>query len=273
MLKSGSDQICDQVGRICYPLFKNTPIKYFDHTRFYDSGEVVVCGTLSPDVVRYYSANNLLPSFEEFKIMTLLGLKTTYLSHCMPLPPKASEINPEKYNGNVSSAADLKIFHRLYIVERQSDCYVASGFGVNREAMSIFSFYLNAFSILENFVKYFEHHAKELIDYSCENNRIIHPYYLQKMCSLEEYIQPLIDPKVLDFSIQPLRNNMFCGKMISDREMDCLELIGCGYTMKNAAKKLAISHRTVEQHLRNIKDKLGLSTKNQLVEIWHANEV
>ena len=57
--------------------------------------------------------------------------------------------------------------------------------------------------------------------------------------------------------------------MITGREKECMSLIAQGYTMKNAAKKLCISHRTVEQHLRNVKDKLGLNTKNQLVEAWH----
>lgn len=145
LIKSGVDANCDEVNRICYPLFKNTPIKYFDYTRYYDSGEIVSCATTSPDFLKQYYTCNLYPSFEEFVVFSSFGLSVAMLSHSMPLPPGASEINPNRYNGNISTAADSQIFHRLYVIVRHSDYYVTSGFGVMKEEKSIFSFYLKLY--------------------------------------------------------------------------------------------------------------------------------
>ncbi len=269
LIKSGVDANTDEVNRICYPLFKNTPVKYFDYTRYYDTGEIVSCATSSPEFLKQYYVNDLYPSFEEFTIFSSFGLSVAMLSHTMPLPPGASEINPNRYNGNILTAADSAIFHRLYVIVRHPDYYVTSGFGVIREDKSIFNFYLNATPILENFVKYFEHRAYEMIERTCKDSRIIMPYYLEKRVRNDEKFGALFNISKLNFDINPSKPIIFDKMIITPREHECLELIAHGYTMKNAAKRLEISHRTVEQHLRNIKEKLGVSTKNQLVEVWH----
>ena len=87
----------DEVSSICHPLFKNTPIHYFDYVRFYDSGEMVYLGT-SPEFLTKTFVNNLIPSQEELKLFGLSGLKATFLSHYMSLPPGAGEVNSAKYN-------------------------------------------------------------------------------------------------------------------------------------------------------------------------------
>jgi predicted DNA-binding protein YlxM (UPF0122 family) len=40
-----------------------------------------------------------------------------------------------------------------------------------------------------------------------------------------------------------------------------------GYSAKEIAKVLALSHRTVEDHLQNAKDKLGCSKKSEIIQI------
>ncbi len=263
----------DHVSKICYPLFKNTPIKYFDYGRYYDSGEMINCGTLSPDLVKKYYIENLYPSFEEFKLFNTFGITTTFLSHFMPLPPGigegAGDVNPERYNKSIDHAANWHIFHRLYIVKRYTGYFTTYGFGVIKEEKSILNFYLNALKVLENFALYFEYHAEELIGRADQNNRIIIPYYHEIKLRHSEILEDMLNISKLDFSIEPERNLSFDGKIMTARELECLGLVSQGYTMKNIAKKLEISHRTVEQHLRNVKDKLGINTKNQLVEVWH----
>lgn len=55
------------------------------------------------------------------------------------------------------------------------------------------------------------------------------------------------------------------------RESDCVSLLARGFSMKAAAAHLGISPRTVEQHIRNAKEKHGLHSKQQLLELWHAS--
>lgn len=268
-IEKAVDSSYEEVSRICQPLFKNTPIKHFDYGRYYDSGEVVMCGTTSPDLVKKYYTEKLCPTFEEFKLFNSFGLNVTFLSHSMPLPPGVYEGNEDRFKKNIENAASWKIFHRLYIVCRASGYFSACGFGVINEGRSVFNFYLNALGVLEKFVKYFEREANELIEKTHENARIILPYYHDKTMRQDEKLEAMFGISNLDFSIQSERKCYFEGKLVTSREAECLELIAQGFTMKTVAKKLEISPRTVEQHLRNMKDKFGLNTKNQLVEIWH----
>lgn len=133
----------DAISKICHQLFMQTPIRYFDYTRYYDSGEMVACSTHPYFTSRYYG-DGLYPSFEERELFRSFGLEVTFLPHNMPLPPGAYDLNPDKYDGNIATAADSHIFHRLYYVKRHGDYYVTSGFGVMQELKSILHFYLNA---------------------------------------------------------------------------------------------------------------------------------
>jgi DNA-binding NarL/FixJ family response regulator len=52
---------------------------------------------------------------------------------------------------------------------------------------------------------------------------------------------------------------------LSDRELEVLEMIGCGVATKNIAERLCISTRTVEAHRAHIKEKLGVGDGAALV--------
>jgi two-component system, NarL family, nitrate/nitrite response regulator NarL len=52
--------------------------------------------------------------------------------------------------------------------------------------------------------------------------------------------------------------------LLSDREMEVVQLIAQGFHNKEIGKKLFISEQTVKNHLRNIFDKLGVSDRLEL---------
>ncbi len=62
-----------------------------------------------------------------------------------------------------------------------------------------------------------------------------------------------------------ISNNLY----LTNREQECLYLFVKGYTMKMIARTLSISPRTVEQHLRNIRIRYKITSKNQLIKIWY----
>lgn len=53
--------------------------------------------------------------------------------------------------------------------------------------------------------------------------------------------------------------------LLTNRERDCLKKLLSGKTAKMAAKELNISSRTVESHLGNLKKKLHVRTKYELI--------
>lgn len=52
---------------------------------------------------------------------------------------------------------------------------------------------------------------------------------------------------------------------MSDRELQVLELAARGLTNKNIAKELFLSIRTIEAHMRNVFEKLGVSSRTEAV--------
>lgn len=62
---------------------------------------------------------------------------------------------------------------------------------------------------------------------------------------------------------QFLMNNIY----LSSREYQCVQLLKQGYTAKKIGKLLNLSHRTVEHYLENVKNKIGVSSKNELIQM------
>ena len=55
-------------------------------------------------------------------------------------------------------------------------------------------------------------------------------------------------------------------KPLSFREREVVRLLVAGLTAKQSGQTLGLSHRTVEDHLARIKQKLGISTTAELVK-------
>ena len=261
----------DEVSKICYPLFKKTPVDFFVYECFHDSGDAIFLSS-APDVLINWAKDDLHPTQEELNLYASFGLKTALLSHLIPLPPGV-DLVAEKYAKIIERASESDLYHTLFLVDRFSTYYRVCGFGVKKSNKSILNFYINAVSLLQRFVNYFEKHASEIINL---NNSVDELIYLPKYHLIQSMSYGLDDsPSAfleLDFPVDFEIKNSLINPSLTSREYQCLALVAQGFTMKTAAKKLEISHRTVEQHLRNIKDKLGLQTKSQLVEIWHANQ-
>lgn len=271
-IKNAVDSCYDQVNRIAYPLFKSTPLSYFCYERCYDSGEMMYLGT-GPDLAVKIIVDDLFPTLGELNLFNTFGMRSTFLSHHMPLPPGASDISPERYQKLICYAADCNLYHCLFIIDRMKDHYRICGFGVSGNLHAVFNFYLNIMSVLDNFITYFEYHADSLIETSCEDGMIELPHYHNKVTLIDPDIKLPVDFTSLDFLMNPPANYLDYKQCFTLREQECLALIAQGYTMKSTAKKLNISPRTVEQHLRNIKEKYGINTKNQLVDLWHSVKV
>ncbi|GAB4382097.1 MAG: response regulator transcription factor [Salibacteraceae bacterium] len=62
-----------------------------------------------------------------------------------------------------------------------------------------------------------------------------------------------------------LSNHGCDGVLISDRELEVLQLIAQGLTTKQIAEKLFLSHHTVMTHRKNMMNKLGLSNTAGLI--------
>jgi PAS domain S-box-containing protein len=51
------------------------------------------------------------------------------------------------------------------------------------------------------------------------------------------------------------------------RELECLQYIIQGYTAKMIAREVGLSFRTIESYIRNLKNRLGVSTRFELIQM------
>ncbi len=259
----------DDVNIICYPLFKKTPVSFFVYERFYDNGKALFLSS-TPNVLINWAVDELHPTRAELDLYSSFGLKIAYFSHHMPLP-LGSEVAAEKYEKVVSVAADCRLFHILFFIIRELDYYKVCGFGSDKSSEPILNFYFNSAVFLERFIQHFENVGREYIENGNYNGLIMLPTYTSPLLITEGYgnYKAYENPDKL---VLTEKHEDFGSKItLTSREKECMSMVAQGYTMKGVAIKLEISHRTVEQHLRNIKDKLGMNTKSQLVEFWHEH--
>lgn len=58
---------------------------------------------------------------------------------------------------------------------------------------------------------------------------------------------------------------------LTDRELEILDRLARGLTLRETARELVISEKTVDSHLRNIREKLGLSSSRHVREFAVAH--
>ncbi len=59
--------------------------------------------------------------------------------------------------------------------------------------------------------------------------------------------------------------------LLSKREWECLSALSQGKTYKEVAHVLSLSPRTIETHVNNIKERLGISSKSKLIQCFLEN--
>lgn len=66
--------------------------------------------------------------------------------------------------------------------------------------------------------------------------------------------------------------NENCGVYLTTREAEASRLLAQGRTIREAAQKMELSPRTVEFYLSNVRHKLGVQNKNELLQILYDND-
>jgi len=56
---------------------------------------------------------------------------------------------------------------------------------------------------------------------------------------------------------------------LSNRQTECLFYLSKGYSMKEIARKINVSPRTVESHMKCLKEKLNVNVRSSLVCLYY----
>lgn len=235
---------------ICAPIFNETNIRYYYHTRYYKDGSFFSLGT-HPEWYKHFYAKEYYP-------------KQYYLK---TLPATYYEVL-DNYNTDAAQEArqifGLDGFFAIYEVNNNyTDIY---GFATTPDTQNIIDFYFKNLIFLKKFIFFYKDKARSLIYKAASaEHRLILPNFKQNDLTSPfeaKMLSGLYEPKKYYFNYEG------CDTFLSNREVDCIKHMLCGKTAKETAQMMEISYRTVETHLSNVKNRFGFTTKAELINLY-----
>lgn len=251
----------DELRQFVKPLYENSPICIFDYSKYsFTDNSFMGLGT-EPALEQIAFNQQLYPTQQEFVVAG--QNRYAILSPDFDLP--AGAFDKTKYYLNIDLYRNHGIGHRFYIVNVTHTYAELFGFGLPL-AYKGFQYLLNNIEMLEKFVTYFNEQSQPLIKKIFNDKLLLcKDFRTNELIShdLKEagFNRKGFDKVLLAKTYQQEKYNL------TIRELQILEDIASGLTAKEIASKLAISHRTIEVHIQNIKIKTNCHYKSELRKI------
>ncbi len=246
-----------EILSLCDPLL-TFGIKVFAYFRFFNDGRYI------------YLCNNL--EWIEFCLQnvhnnegTSLGEEITHVPkdnyHCFLWPIKKSDYL-------MSALYEFNIWNGLSIFKQREDSIELWGFAGDRKIEGLQNFYIENIEILKDFTSTFNMNASEIISPKKDCLAIYKNFKKQGPVlneQEEEKIRAFI--KATPIHKYPI---IFGEKEIylSDKEIQCVNLLSSGKNAKQIASNLKLSPRTVEKHFENIKNKIGCESRDIIIKTY-----
>lgn len=196
--------------------------------------------------------------------------------------------NPEQYPTGFyvwPMESDLEVFKQGRVlldseigitITQDSEAYKEFYFfSWSRDAMDQFNSVLNNKIYLYQFLAYFKKEGKALIEIAQTHHRVILPSGPDAKHSFPTVVVHSIDfvSEGLDISaLETFQSMLKHQDRYTPKELECIYFLLQGYTAKECAKKLNVSHRTVETHYENVKLKLACHKKLEIATAFMREE-
>lgn len=241
----------EEVREICRPLFEQFNISHFGYAHIKHDGEMLRLATDTSWTEIYF--DNFLyndPGMYADVNSESIGRKKIILSG---LPKTAHEKFLYEHN----------LWNCLAIHENVQQGKNFWFFCSTPNNAFVLNYYLNYPEIFDHFTNYFLNKAQHLMDTTNKKKLIKTNMVIPQ--------QSLIASQSLDktrFNEKKRKSFMLRNVSLSYRELECLSYLFRGRSMKDIAKSINISARTVETHINNLKVKTSLSNKQSLIDFF-----
>lgn len=165
---------------------------------------------------------------------------------------------------------DNDIWNNLYIATFDNEEYLELfGFSMTRSYTDAANFYANNIKLFERFTQYFKAKASDLIDTKDKSKLAYFDHGLNFGSGLTDYS---LENRLKNFLEETRIKNLHLLKncrgglvKLAPREIECLEYMVLGKSVKEIANVLELSPRTVEFYLAKAKQKTGYNVKQKLI--------
>jgi DNA-binding CsgD family transcriptional regulator len=231
----------ETIARITNPL-EGLGINNFIHDITFERGQISILSN-NPQIFKYYYQNQVpaVCTNEQGRILEAgiyldCKLMKDYPDYSSTIPKISEQIN---------------FRNLLHVVETEHDCQHMYSFLFALEQVDFLHIIANKMNIIKKFIYNYKLQAKEILtQIKLPKNRITLP-------CVENSKDLLNNQK----SLKILSN----APKLTNRQVECCQLLLSGKTAKEIARQLDLSPRTVEYYLTNIKLKLKCSNKVELV--------
>lgn len=172
---------------------------------------------------------------------------------------------------------DFHYYNGCSFIKKNTDCFDIWWFVLNKPNDEANAWFLKNKIFLLQIIKNIQYKNYEHFQLIPNLNKLVY----KNKCTFTNFNKKILECHNNEEIVKRFSNNYlnFKGiiqdnKLISigKREFQCLFYFKKGYSAKEIAKKLNISHRTVESHLNNVKIKTELNYKGELLDLLEKQE-
>ena len=245
------------ISDICEPL-NNFGIKMFTYSRIYNGGRRLYVST-NHDWVEHYITHDFHEDID-------------HLHHYVPVDGIKYAFW-DSFKKDIVFDATLNQFNfwnGFSVYEKNNDYVDFFDFGAHKHNTKINNFYINNLYLLIRFIEYFKEKTFLIINSEDKENTLVPKIWVSfdKIRREENNFSKNIDC----FSEYTQRGEQIRLKNealnLTNRELECLKLLYKGNTIKNIARILKISSKTVEFYLNNCKMKTQVRTEVDLIYLY-----
>jgi DNA-binding CsgD family transcriptional regulator len=245
----------EDIVTLCQPLFK-LGVSNYVYVRTYADGSEFRLGNRSDWLEHYYTQGLYQESIFE-------RTPQYYQPDATPWSTVVCHSTLVSHSRILDSAKnDFNIDHGMTILNKENDYCEKIFFASASANPGVINLYLNDMDLLLNFNRYFKERASPLI-----NEAKLHRLYLQcneQLNALQQQDLDTVNRKAVG-DIKKELKIVSPHNPLSPREQQIADLLVQGYTAAQIAEKFFLSRRTVEAHTVNMKEKLQVRNKAQLL--------
>lgn len=259
---SYNQALIDKLVNLGKPLFDNLGVKAYGYAKFFQDGSYI---DLFSDIrwqnhyFEYFNCTALIQNDLE----VLKSQNTGYVLW--------GNSDIEKKDPIVAASYAFNLWHGLRIYERHTDGIECWHFAAHTDNYQIVNLYVNSLDLFKHFILYFRDKTSSFINTSQAGvlARLGESIgEVTNMSNFAQYKQDFLNNT--NISHYHLKNGDH-KIALSKREAQCLNYLQQHKTIKEIAKFMELSPRTVESYLNNVKMKAGCSSINVLLDTFRKS--
>lgn len=259
--------ICEKISPLVEPLSQLFNVHTFGYRKFFPDGTSFSVAS-NYEWMKFSQEtfdDKIIPNYENEISSVLKGGKSYFL--------RIGE--PDRNNLFLSTLYDFDIWNTLSLYKKSGACVEGFYFTSTRQNEGIIEEYTNNMILFERFSFYFKGKFSDILpekSMQSFSTFTVSPKTFQQPSSLlslqsQDIRNFISETPIHKFFLHTGRQDVG----LSSQEFKCLALLSRGKTAKEIGRALTLSSRTVESYIENIKCKLDVRSRGQLIDLFILN--